>query len=113
MLKMKRGAVIAALILAVCAAADDADPMASCDSAFANCNSRCDAMENAPAECYGTCDDTYQKCLDAANGYTPEPVNKSVDAKPAPTVAKPATKNAAALEGEDKGADPDGTGHEQ
>ena len=113
MLKMKRVAACAALIAALGAAADDADPMAACDSAYATCNGRCDAMENASSECYGACDDTYQNCLDVANGYPPEPAKTADEPKPAAKLAKAVKKNAPALESQDKGADPNRAGHEQ
>ena len=112
--KVKMGAAIVALLVAAVAAADDSDPMAACDNSFATCNSRCDALENATAECYGACDDAYQKCLDTANGYAPAAEPKSSAPKPASTTtAKKPQKSIPASESQDEGADPDGSGHQQ
>ena len=101
------------VFLAFSAAADDSDPMAVCDSSYSGCSSKCDAMENATAECYAACDNSYQKCLDIANGYTPEEPLKAAEApKPAAKIAKAAKLNNPALEGQDEGAEPNGTRHE-
>ena len=70
---MKRSLFAICLLLsALTAAAEEADPMAVCDDRNTACISKCDSMENTPPECYEGCDTAYRRCLDIANGYTPE-----------------------------------------
>jgi hypothetical protein len=47
--------------------------MMRCDNEYAGCNAKCDAIENVTSDCYCSCDDAYQNCLDVANGYSSEP----------------------------------------
>lgn len=109
---MQKATVWAALLtlLAFAAFADDGDPMAACDDTYGQCTQKCDAMENAPADCYSNCDDAYQRCLDIANGYTPQQTETKPAAKPAEKNVK--TKKGSLPAGEDERTDPDAGGHE-
>ena len=62
--------LLCTMILGLSAWADD--PMMRCDNEYSGCNTDCDTIENVTSECYCSCDETYQKCLDIANGYFPE-----------------------------------------
>ncbi|UFS63682.1 hypothetical protein LOH54_05995 [Sulfurimonas sp. HSL-3221] len=60
------------LFAALSAQAEERDPMEVCDERNDACVAKCDGMENASSSCYDTCDTAYRRCLDIANGYTPE-----------------------------------------
>jgi hypothetical protein len=70
---MKRVLLLSTMMFVLSAWADDMDPMMRCDNEYAGCNGKCDVVENVTSECYCSCDEAYQKCLDIANGYLPEP----------------------------------------
>jgi hypothetical protein len=89
--------------MSIASLAEERDPMRMCDEQNSACNQKCDAMENASSECYNACDNAYQRCLDIANGYTPEPVQKPRPKKAPPPTAKP-------LKSQDKGKHPDASG---
>jgi len=36
-----------------------------CDMKHETCMEKCDSMENPTTECYSTCDEAYNSCLDA------------------------------------------------
>jgi len=85
---MKKSLIlVGALMLSLAATAEEQDPMAVCDEHYSACSAKCDAQENGDVKCYDDCDAKYQKCLDAANGYTPEPEKKEAPAKAAPQEA--------------------------
>lgn len=107
----RRAALLITLLFALSVAADDADPMTACDNTYAGCYKKCDVLENAPSECYCTCDDTYQQCLDIANGYPPEPSKKQCDVKTAPKVVKSDANKSAVLKSQEQGTDPNSAGH--
>lgn len=90
-------------LMSIAAFADERDPMSVCDEQNSACTQKCDAQENVSASCYDACDNAYQRCLDIANGYTPEPVKKPQPKKAAPAASKP-------LKGQDKGEHPDAAG---
>jgi hypothetical protein len=70
---MKKRLLLCTMLLGLSAGAEGFDPMMQCDNEYGSCNSECDAIENVSSECYLSCDNTYQKCLDVANGYSCEP----------------------------------------
>ncbi len=47
--------------------AEDATPEYKCEKANDVCIEKCDNGENVADTCYSSCDDTYNKCLDAVN----------------------------------------------
>ena len=88
---MKTPVWLLGLVAAVCVWGSEArDPMEICDENYAACTERCGQMDDAPVTCYDNCDKAYQKCLDIANGYPPEPQNV-----PEPKKEKAAPKEAA------------------
>ncbi|MHC3994384.1 hypothetical protein ACXWTF_06105 [Thiomicrolovo sp. ZZH C-3] len=63
----------ACLLLAVLTLhAEERDPMEVCDERNEGCIAKCDGMENASSACYDSCETSYRRCLDIANGYTPD-----------------------------------------
>ncbi|WP_345986664.1 hypothetical protein WCX49_05945 [Sulfurimonas sp. HSL-1656] len=60
------------LLAALAVHAEEKDPMEVCDDRNSACIAKCDGMENASSACYESCDTAYRRCLDIANGYTPE-----------------------------------------